>query len=81
MELLRNDNQNKQNSIDTKNDTIKKFDNEIEDQKNVVLEKSWKLQQSIGESFSNALVGYRNSKKSFLKNVFQLIWIGTKKQL
>ena len=67
MELLRNDNQNKQNSIDTKNDTIKKFDNEIEDQKNVVLEKSWKLQQSIGESFSNALVGYRNSKKKFFE--------------
>jgi len=67
LELLRNDNQNKQNSIDTKNDTIKKFDNEIEDQKNVVLEKSWKLQQSIGESFSNALVGYRNSKKKFFE--------------
>lgn len=29
--------------------------------------KSWKLQQSIGESFSNALVGYRNSKKVFEK--------------
>lgn len=68
LKSLREENQKKSEMINTKKETIKGFNDEIYKKKTDLIEKCWKLQQSIGDSFSNALVGYRNSKKKFYEN-------------
>lgn len=65
LKLLQQENRDKQTLIDTKIETIKGFDGDIETKKAEFTEKSWTIQQEIGESFSKALVGYRNSKQKF----------------
>jgi len=68
LKSLQEENQNKLGMIKTKEQTIQGFDTEIEKQKSSLIERCWKLQQAIGDSFSNALVGYRNSKQKFYDN-------------
>lgn len=65
LKSLQQENSDKQTLIDTKTETIKGFDADIETKKGEFAEKSWTIQQAIGESFSKALVGYRNSKQKF----------------
>ena len=65
LKVLQKENSDKQAFIDTKTQTIQNFNAEIEGKRNELTEKSWTIQQSIGESFSKALVGYRNSKQKF----------------
>lgn len=54
-----------QKGINTKSETIEGFETEITEKKSELINKCWKLQQSIGDSFSKALVGYRNNKQKF----------------
>lgn len=68
LKKLETENQEKSSMIDKKEETIKKFDEEITSKKGLVMDKCWKLQQDIGNSFSNALVGYRKSKQKFFDN-------------
>lgn len=65
LKLLHQENIDKQTLIDTKTETIKGFDEDIETKRDELKEKSWTIQQAIGESFNKALVGYRNSKQKF----------------
>lgn len=58
-------NQSNKELNDTKERTKQGFLNEIESKKDALSENCWKIQQNIGSSFSNALIGYRNSKKNF----------------
>ncbi|MDH6363071.1 wobble nucleotide-excising tRNase [Enterococcus sp. PF1-24] len=65
LKSLQKENSDKQTLIDTKTETIKGFDGDIETKRDELAEKSWTIQQAIGGSFSKALVGYRNSKQKF----------------
>ncbi|MFK4887363.1 AAA family ATPase [Lactococcus petauri] len=65
LKLLHQKNIENQASIEIKSKTVRGFEDEIENSEDILTEKSWKIQQEIGESFSKALVGYRNSKKKF----------------
>lgn len=67
LERLRKENQNKLMTIDTKKETLKGFHEDIESQKKATNEKCWGIQQNIGNSFSEALIGYRNSKQKFFE--------------
>lgn len=62
---LEDENQEKLNKIDRKEMSITEIDEAITFKKGFVMDKCWTLQQDIGNSFSNALVGYRNSKQKF----------------
>lgn len=62
---LHKENKNKTDLIDTKEITIQKFNNEIQTRRQELSDKSWILQQALGDKFSRALVGYRNSKLKF----------------
>lgn len=72
LKKLKAENQEKLESIEKKEQTIKGFDDEIELKKKQVTDKCWKVQQDIGNSFSNALVGYRSSKQKFFENCLSL---------
>lgn len=65
LKMLQQKNIDNQTTIDTRSETIKKFDSDIEAKKGELIEKSWTVQQAIGESFSKALIGCRNSKQKF----------------
>lgn len=72
LKKLKAENQEKLESIEKKEQTIKGFDDEIELKEKQVTDKCWKVQQDIGNSFSNALVGYRSSKQKFYENCLSL---------
>lgn len=72
LKKLKTENQEKLESIEKKEQTIKGFDEEITLKEKQVAEKCWKVQQDIGNSFSNALVGYRSSKQKFFENCISL---------
>lgn len=67
LKLLQQENRDKETLIDTKNQTIKGFDDEIEMKKTELTEKSWTTQRAIRQSLSKALIGYRNSKQKFFE--------------
>src|SRR5699024_2344697 len=72
LKKLKTENQEKLESIEKKEQTIKGFDEEITLKEKQVADKCWKVQQDIGNSFSNALVGYRSSKQKFFENCISL---------
>lgn len=65
LKSLQKENEDKQKAIDTKIKKIKDFDDDIKTKEHEISEKCWTIQQNIGESFSSALIGYRNSKQKF----------------
>lgn len=65
LNMLSRENEAKKSSIEIKEKTISKFDIEIKEMTDTLKEKCWQLQRTIGDTFSQALVGYRNSKQKF----------------
>ncbi|EGO7919007.1 AAA family ATPase [Enterococcus faecalis] len=65
LNMLSRENEAKKSSIEIKEKTISKFDIEIKEMRDTLKEKCWQLQRTIGDTFSQALVGYRNSKQKF----------------
>lgn len=65
LNMLSRENEAKKSSIEIKEKTISKFDIEIKDMTDTLKEKCWQLQRTIGDTFSQVLVGYRNSKQKF----------------
>ncbi|EOD5839637.1 AAA family ATPase [Listeria monocytogenes] len=55
----------KQEKINKKVHSISELDSEIKSDRDSLNKGCWKKQQVIGENFSQALVGYRNSKEKF----------------
>lgn len=65
LQELHDENQEKEDLIEKKKGTLQNFKDEILTKEQIVIENCWKLQQDLGNNFSKALVGYRNSKRVF----------------
>ncbi|MGW7977048.1 AAA family ATPase [Staphylococcus xylosus] len=66
LKQLENENQDNLKRIEKKEETIKNFNEEIGSKERLIKDKCWEIQQKIGNDFSEALIGYRNSKQKFM---------------
>ncbi|MBU3228898.1 AAA family ATPase [Clostridium algidicarnis] len=68
--------QDKLAMITTKTQTMQSFETEQRNKRGSTSDNFWKIQQDIGNSFSEALVGYRNSKEKFFSKCLSIyaVW-------
>lgn len=64
--------QDNSNEINTKKNTISRFEDEIEERINIIKNKTWNVQQEASKDFPKALVGYKNSKQKFLNQCIKI---------